>query len=192
MIESETTNQFNFRIILNCMSFPATINTLKCPEEYKQNPLASIYLCAQLLLDPEVSFWVSGEILKEVTQEIVFKTKAYLSTNESADYLFLTTDDVSNKIIQAKKGTMESPEEGATCLIYVPEITHERSSTILKGPGIKTFAQFPILKDFNLVEFTQTFANINNEFPKGIDFIFIDSLHQIFCIPRTVKIERKE
>jgi len=191
MIENESINQVNFRIMLSCMSLPSSIGILECPFEDKKNPFASLYFFAQLLLDPEVSFFVSGESSSDISSKIVTTTKATISTNESADYLFLSNEDISVEINRAKKGTMESPEEGATCLIFIKEISHEPSSFLLTGPGIEDFSFFPLMEGFNLIEFSRTFAKVNCEFPMGIDFIFIDSLRQIFCIPRTTKIERK-
>jgi len=191
MIENESINQVNFRTMLSCMSLPTSIGILECSFEDKENPLVSLLLCAQLLLDAEVSFFVSDNISRDVAKEMVAKTKAIVSTEESADYLFLMKEDSTSKINRAKKGTMESPEKGATCLIYVKEISQEPSSFVLTGPGIEDFSFFPLIEDFNLIEFSHTFAKVNCEFPMGIDFIFIDSLRQIFCLPRTTKIERK-
>ncbi|MCE5223003.1 phosphonate C-P lyase system protein PhnH [bacterium] len=191
MIENKSFNQLNFRTLLNCMSLPGTIGILECDPEDKKNPLVSLYLCAQVLLDPEVSFFVSGIGLDNVSKEIATTTKAFLSTNESADYLFLLNEDLPTKIERAKKGSMESPEKGATCLIYIPTISQEPSSYVLTGPGIENFTLFPTIEHLNMPMFYQAFAKVNSEFPLGIDFIFIDSWLQIFCIPRTVKMKRK-
>jgi len=179
--------QRHFRVLLNSMSKPGLIQvlddvTLDLPRGL--NPATALIGLA--LLDAEVAFWVDP-IWSDLPEYLRLNTNARSAAVAAADFLFLPGSADGLMLLEAKTGSFQYPEQGATLIILV----HTLSSTPLdgslgienKGPGVKTSNTFYI-KGTNraLLECIQ---EKNAEFPLGLDLFFTDQQNQIISLPRS-------
>ena len=88
---------------------------------------------------------------------------------------------------EASIGDLLDPQKGATFIVECDDIRNTNGFT-LKGPGIK---------DENAIEIDgieKEWMDVRNmcceEYPLGIDFIFVDKQNNCVVLPRTTRITR--
>lgn len=186
--------QIIFRKLVDGMSRPGTIGHLQnqvaklqqIPVFYR--PLAGI---AFTLLDREASFHIVGEPSEELVDLIRSYTLAQVKDVDQADYIFTTSqaskEDIEHAIMQAKTGTLRSPEHAATIIIETSIAA--KGNLLMEGPGIESSISITVGHTDVLYP---SRLNKNSEYPLGLDFILIDEQAQIVCIPRTTKLKWSE
>jgi len=180
--------QQQFRIILDSMSRPGKINQMP---QMDIEPPAGINNASVLigfaLLNADVSFFVAGDNSAAITPYIALNTTAQPKSINDADFIFMDGLDDEALIAEAKTGTLSYPEESATIIISVDEISEDvltgSVKLILKGPGVETKMQVG-LSGLN-PEILNAVKEQNLEFPLGIDVILVDKDNSIVCIPRS-------
>jgi alpha-D-ribose 1-methylphosphonate 5-triphosphate synthase subunit PhnH len=180
--------QEQFRIILDSMSRPGKINVMPAIDIL---PPAGINkastLVAFALLNTDVSFYVAGEGSEDITSYIALNTTARPASTNVADFIFINGLHSAEILFDAKTGTLSYPEESATFIIDVEEITENTGDNaitlILKGPGIQTETEVSI-KGLD-PQILSAVKEQNLEFPLGIDLILTDRNNNIICIPRS-------
>ncbi|MGL6063554.1 MAG: phosphonate C-P lyase system protein PhnH [Fusobacteriaceae bacterium] len=183
--------QKNYRKILDSMSKPGKINELA--DNIKNLEVHSslskeIMTLAYTLLNIDSNFYSEN---KEEEKYIQLHTFARGESVEKSEFIFIDirneeVDKVLNIMQRASKGTLEAPHEGATLILHVEEIIKSQG-LVLSGPGIKDKSDiFVVGLDEKILK---NRAEINSEFPLGVDFILIDNSGKIICLPRTTKIE---
>ncbi|MDR3715497.1 MAG: phosphonate C-P lyase system protein PhnH [Puia sp.] len=180
--------QVHYRILLDSMARPGKINSLTL--ENIQPPAginrASV-LIGMALLNADVSFDAAGPYADEITRYLILNTSAVSEEHRKADFIFIPGDSEARYILEARTGTLSYPEESATFITDVKEISEEKIpasiALTLKGPGIageKTVfvsgLEEPLL---------EALKEQNLEFPLGIDMILTDGNDHIVCIPRS-------
>jgi alpha-D-ribose 1-methylphosphonate 5-triphosphate synthase subunit PhnH len=178
--------QEQFRIVLNAMSHPGIICHLKDFDfetpTYLSNASAVI---AFALLNTDVSFHAIGD--SHIRDYLALNTGAVEETFEKADFVFMNGNTNAEVLNKLKYGNLSYPEDSATVLIDVEEISkfHLDGSTeiVFRGPGVE-FENRVFFQGLNS-EFLETVKEINFEFPLGIDLIFCDKNNQIVGLPRS-------
>lgn len=189
-----------FRSILDSMARPGKINSLQpfplpCAVRGKTSA-ASILGIICTLLDIEVSFWIVAPGLKGLIGDIEFYTNARLVSLTEADYIVMSARDDPRILLEAKRGSLNYPDDSATIILEVDGISDvpfqggaTALSLMLEGPGILQRKAFFV--DGITESFIRTLETINAEFPLGLDLILV-SRHRIACIPRSTTIKLKD
>ncbi|MBU3112534.1 phosphonate C-P lyase system protein PhnH [Clostridium lacusfryxellense] len=180
-----------YRKLLNCMSRPGVIESIKEQSEkidfdisFYKGTLINMYM----LLDGEVTFNIVSNNTEEITKFVNQLTYAKATTLEEADFIFILRDARENSLgdafKNAKIGTLIDPHKAATIIVEVEKLTTDRKY-LLKGPGIEDLCQVNIITQCLFVEERKS---KNIEYPLGVDTVFIDKEDQIMCLPRTTSI----
>lgn len=181
-------SQFVYRKLLNAMGQPGTVAKIQ-PVPFMNTEPYSPYLVgvAMTLLDQEVTFHIVGED-KSFASYLRLYTLAKESNMEDCDYLVVKGKADFNPSL-LKRGTLAYPDRSATLLCLLDRLSDqplEGFSVIrikLKGPGIPTERE--IYLDSLYPEVMIAWEESNQEYPLGIDWVFIDKSGNICCVPRT-------
>ncbi|MFD0681907.1 MULTISPECIES: phosphonate C-P lyase system protein PhnH [unclassified Paenibacillus] len=187
--------QTAYRKLLDSMSRPGRIADLS--EEANNLDTDTIclpasQLLALMLLDTEVSFKVVSEREAHVTHLFNQLTYAKTAETDQADYIFVLSDaapgDLALALETAKIGDLIDPHHSATLIVETDGISSDAEFK-LTGPGIQdsVLAQVKTKDDWMEIR-----AERNAEYPLGLDLIFIDASHHLFCLPRTTQVRKEE
>lgn len=175
-----------FRIVLEGMSNPGRILSIKeqAQKMYGENP--AFLALAMTLLDNEVSFFTCGN--QKMSEDISLLTLAKETAVEDADYIFVEKEeDLKNVLEKAKIGTLADPQQSATILVKTG--TDFGSNLAIYGAGVDQTMQLTV------PEVVKTALRLRDEqvyeYPQGVDFIFVTEDERILCIPRLVLREGK-
>ncbi len=174
-----------FRVLLKSMSRPGKIFQL--PDTTEANFVTTVFRLLDTVLDQQVSCCLlCGN--KELENQLKLRTGTHFTDAESADFLLALSGDSYGKSLTAKRGQLEFPNEGATILFGVNQLSNgtKTTGTRLSGPGIKNNIH-PKIGGLAAQELIWI-KEVNTEYPLGIDCIFIDLTGQLMCIPRSTRI----
>ncbi len=183
-------NQHHFRILLESFAYPGRRYRL-CPElPENQGLLKTSLAIASVVLDHEVSYYVDA--LNHLAHETLqIQTQSNAADAANADYLFIPRDSTSDHLVacldSAKRGTLLNPEQSATLIIETAGFD-QGVTYVLSGPGIKTEQTMTLGLDPRWMLARQQAIE---EFPLGIDLIFVSVDHEIISLPRTVEIREE-
>jgi alpha-D-ribose 1-methylphosphonate 5-triphosphate synthase subunit PhnH len=180
--------QEQFRLILDSMAHPGKVNVLP---DMDIVPPAGINkgsaLIAFALLNTDVSFYASGANSDDISSYVALNTTAQQVNIHDADFIFITGLHDTGIISEAKTGNLSYPEESATFIIDVENISNQpiNDSVLLKlkGPGIKT-EEIVYIKGIS-PDIIEAVKDQNTEFPLGIDLMLTDKQNNLICIPRS-------
>lgn len=183
-----------YRKILDSTAKPGTVNCMQDELERLSVHCSlskGLMGIAYTLLNIESKFYIED---KKEAEYVRLHTFAREKNIEAAEFIFLDSNRCDEKkVIQIMEkisvGTLEDPHEGATLILKVPKIS-KKEFLELKGPGIKNnkFLEIESLSK----SFFEKRAEINSEFPLGVDMIFLDELGNICVLPRTTRVEVKK
>lgn len=149
---------------------------------------ASILLLALTLFDQEVTFKVISDKEEIITKTINQLTYAKPAATEEADYILILQDAevgaLNTAIEIAKPGTLKNPHSSATIIVDVSKVSNEPTLQ-LKGPGIQTIEFVHVETNEKWVDSRQM---KNQEYPLGIEMMFVDQQDQLLSLPRTTQI----
>ncbi len=186
--------QKSFRKVLDSMSRPGLINNISKESEkvdLEINFFNSTLVLMFMLLDSDISFKIISEKEEDITSFINKLTYAKSKNTEKADFIFVLRDakpiDLVNGIKNAKSGDLINPHKAATIIVEVEEISNNKTLS-LTGPGIErvNYAHIEAENSWILAR-----SEKNEEYPLGIDMIFIDKESNILCLPRTTALSTK-
>jgi alpha-D-ribose 1-methylphosphonate 5-triphosphate synthase subunit PhnH len=177
-------SQSVFRIVLDAMANAGRIETLPPLVEAQDQLGPSATAICLALVDYETPLWLDPTLASLGAADYLrFHTgAAIVSETETASFAVLV--GVTASLDRFKTGSDAYPEDGATLIIQVAELSTSGPLT-LSGPGIDGTRALGI-EGFTL-EFWNERAAINAGFPRGIDLIFCAG-HQIAALPRTTKV----
>lgn len=174
-----------FRTILKAMSRPGTVCRL--PHVSDRDVCSMLAEMLNCLMDNEVSFFVIDDDGDAVLNAVFRQTGSCPATIEEADFVIACRGSSKGLLSGLKRGTLEYPDTGATVVYLVDDINIEGGGRFtLSGPGINGTIRpsFTGLDDAELVQLRE----VNNEFPLGIDALFLDRAGKITGIPRSTRI----
>jgi alpha-D-ribose 1-methylphosphonate 5-triphosphate synthase subunit PhnH len=183
-------SQAVFRTVIKALSMPGKILKLPFAPEAEEffDPLV---LVLRPLLNRKATFCLTSG-----SQE--FKLEKYLRTVTGsrpsdpchADFFVAPMGKSSGEILTLKRGSLDCPEQGAT-VIYGVELlegdSYAESGVRFSGPGVEGFAE-PLIHGLPSKELLYI-KEINQEFPLGIDALFVDRQGFLMGLPRSTRIE---
>lgn len=170
----EQINRQNFRSALNAFAYPGSLQ--------KAAPLfdSGLLALASVLFYAEVTYHYQGARDIHLVEAL---TGARAVDGASADYL-LSDGESLERLDEAKVGTPESPELGATLLMDCTGAARS-TKTLLAGPGIDGSKRVDLPLSSGLLE---ALAEKNSMFPLGVDCLLILDNDGLIGLPRTTKI----
>lgn len=184
-----------YRKTVDSMSRPGTIAdcSLECQVMDGKPECFSLSLAfAQMLLDTEVTFHVVSKKGEQLSKWFHQLTYAASTGMEDADYIFVTKEvkkEFFHDVIRrAKVGDLHEPEKSALVIVEVDSVTSGEKMT-LSGPGIRTEHHVETSLEIDWIPIRE---QKNQQYPLGIDFIFVDEKDRMFCVPRTTNIRQGE
>ncbi|MBU2699508.1 alpha-D-ribose 1-methylphosphonate 5-triphosphate synthase subunit PhnH [Sporomusaceae bacterium BoRhaA] len=189
MIETRFDKVFDtqriYRLVLDAMARPGTVNSLS---EFKLQPPAGLNQAAAAvaltLFDSETCFSVLPSD-QAISDYLRFNTGAAVGSVSDAEFVLVNGREEAPEIHEMCCGTLISPEKGATLLMMVDSLvaTAHGSKLVLRGPGIKDSSCLNIsgLDKENI----RAISELNQEYPLGIDVIYLDHAGNVACVPRS-------
>lgn len=183
--QSYLDNHKCFRLLLQSMSRPGQIYQL--PDATEAALETTAFRLLDTVLDQQASCCLLAKN-NELEKQLKFRTGVSFTAAEKADFLLALSGDSDGKILTAKRGRLDFPDEGATILFGVNRLSTgtEATGVCLTGPGIKDNIHPKI--DGLATQELDRLKEANAEYPLGIDCIFIDRNGQLMCIPRSTRI----
>jgi alpha-D-ribose 1-methylphosphonate 5-triphosphate synthase subunit PhnH len=184
-------NQKNFRTLLEAMSRPGRVVRLEVG--HTNSSLAAAMAIGECLLDHEVSLCVIGNSGAQALQDaLVAATQARTESLAHADFVFVLSGQSQGRARLAKRGCLESPEQGATlvyCMDSEVKAPPDRLPIRLTGPGIA--GQEGILPEMEgiTVEEFQELMEVNADYPLGVDLFFARPNGELMGLPRSTRIQ---
>lgn len=185
-----------YRKVLNAMAKPGVIENLKKEADQvdiETNCYENTFLMMMMLLDREVSFNVVSEKSVDVSSLISQMTYAKVKPIEEADYIFVLKDACDEQldmvIRNAKIGDLVDPNKSATIIAEFKCLDSGSSILNFKGPGIKNLREVRISGETKWIKERKI---KNEEYPLGVDLIYVDEKNNVMCIPRTTSITESE
>jgi len=186
-MNTELQTQQVFRTVMRAMSNPGTI--YRC-DAGKQG-MTALQLIAETLFDQDVTFCVIGDDQAGELEDWVYeRTKSPMAEPSRADFIIVTGGSSRGRLLSAKRGSPEYPDDSATVLFSVEALasgTDGDYSARLSGPGILDTKLIRI-EGLDHGDLRQLQA-MNSAYPLGIDSVFIDAHGRMLCLPRSTKIE---
>jgi alpha-D-ribose 1-methylphosphonate 5-triphosphate synthase subunit PhnH len=190
MDNSDRRNQQNYRSLLQAMSRPGRVLRLDALDAVSS--FAATMAVGECLLDPEVSLCVIGNGRALTFQSaLVGSTQVRTESPERADFIFVCGMRSQGGVRLAKRGRLESPEEGATlvyCMDSQPTCASDRFRIRLTGPGIAEQGGIaPEMRGIPVEEFQELTA-VNADYPLGVDAFFVRPNGEVMALPRSTRI----
>jgi alpha-D-ribose 1-methylphosphonate 5-triphosphate synthase subunit PhnH len=181
---SPTTQQI-FRVLLQALSHPGEIYLLSPPDSGQGLPLM-----LQTLLDREVGFAVIGHDSDSFARLVTDLTASRLTGVPDADFIIVTNGSSRGRILEAKRGSLEYPDQGATIIYLVESLGRNGQAGLqvrLQGPGVRKEIRSNIsgLDEDEILGLKK----VNEEFPLGVDCFFLDRTGRVMGIPRSSYVE---
>jgi alpha-D-ribose 1-methylphosphonate 5-triphosphate synthase subunit PhnH len=170
---------------INRQNYRSSLRALSQPGEVQQvMPLfgSGLLAMASVLLYAEVSYYGESSLDFQLIRALC---GARPVSQPEADYLFFATPHHAH-LQQAKVGSAESPEFGATLLFGFEMVEGGGTAVNLSGPGIDGLSRclLPVSQDF-----ISALQEKNSSFPMGIDLFFVGTDNTLLGLPRTTRIE---
>jgi alpha-D-ribose 1-methylphosphonate 5-triphosphate synthase subunit PhnH len=173
-------DHLTFRVILQAMSHPGKMYPLP---EFPGNAPVAVELLG-CLMDNETSFAVLGD--PDLETALVLHTGSRAVSPETADFILVARGIVGEKTADLRRGSLEYPDSGATIVYLVAGLSEENGDITVSGPGVDGTVSLRI-DGLSLNELMRL-KEMNNEFPLGVDAVFLDARGRICCIPRSSRI----
>lgn len=180
-----------YRSILHAFSYPGEIVSLKSALAHMDKVLpclSATQILLYMLLDTDTSVHVVSQD-HQLRENLIQVTNCVEKPIEQAQYVVVSKEAqncLGDIIRHVSLGTLEHPHEGATILVECNSV-QKRAMYELKGPGIKDTNTISISQG---CEWISARADVNIEFPLGVDMIFVDDQGNCVAIPRTIQIAR--
>lgn len=176
-----------FRAILNALSNPGQVYDIRKQTEKFKEDFGALSAVGATLLDNEVSMYVEKN--PKLEQQMHHLTLCRPVKYCYADYIFLSSEmnygSIREMMKHCKKGTYADPQTSATFVILCENFDREMQVT-LSGPGVKNEMTVSIRKYIRNILMAR--AQMDIEYPLGIDLIFVSKDGQIQAYPRLCQV----
>lgn len=186
--------QAAYRTVLDAMSRPGQVVSL-AREARKINlpgiagPAALVLM--RMLLDPEVGFCVVGLDHSQIESRISQLTGSFPVSLDQADFIFVlekaSEEERRQAVLAAKIGSLTDPHLSATLVLELPLIG-DGGELWIAGPGVAGQSRWPLNRAASYLD--ERNRKIE-EFPLGVDLLFVDRSHQLVALPRTSRLFAK-
>lgn len=177
-----------FRVLLRAMSRPGSV----CPLPHQREASGQAGLLAGMLrclMDNEVTYYVADDPSDGLSLEIFRFTGSNRADIGTADFLIFPEGTSRGTLTDARRGTLEYPDKGATAVYLVERLGETGGEAAMHGPGINGTLR-PVINGLAKDELA-LLREVNAEYPLGLDAMFLDTGGRIMCIPRSTRIGRE-
>ena len=165
-----------FRLLMQAFAYPGSVVRLS-----DQND--ALVRCLATLVDRETGLADPHGLLGQEQWSLLEAGRA-----EADQSAFVVAQGKKEPNFIPQRGTLESPQQGATVIVRVAHLGDERSTgqrLRLHGPGIQ--GQTPLQVEGLHAEWLQARVIWNADFPMGVDLLLVDG-NCAAAIPRTTRI----
>ncbi len=204
--------QATFRTLLDCMAHPGEVARLcpsaACAEDAERAGLfPATLMLADMLLDSGTTFALATAGADAPARAIAVRTHAARASLGEAAYVVLPaavqSEAAARAVAVLTPGTLEEPHRGATAIVECSVLlgadaagvrvgsasnAREKSFWRLAGPGIDGASVFSC----DRADVLRARAERMDEFPCGIDLIFVDGFGHVVAVPRSSSCEEAE
>ena len=188
-----------YRLVLQALARPGEIQHisnkilegLSLNQETSMSSNVYIDALALMVLDLKISFYLPQKFLEAAKAGFYAKRQSAFTSADQADFIFMPAldDCETDAILQAKPGTLFDPHRSASVFVAMQTLSNTADietphQIILKGPGIKDKNTVFV----SALEAFQARQARNDEYPCGIDMIFVDKDGNLFALPRTTEL----
>ena len=177
--------QADFRAALEALARPGTATQVSGTPAFPVSGAEHAYSLLLALADQEVTIGVLGGG-ETVARFASLGTGSRIAPWERAGYV-LCLDDPGAALRELQRGDIETPELGATAIIFVEALGIAGGLMLtLSGPGIAGFARVSVsgLSRATIAARNEACA----VYPQGIDLFLIDSAGACIGMPRTTTV----
>lgn len=192
-----------FRCVLDAFAHPGTVHRLAPAPENPASPVAldaSLELVVRLFVDQAVTFCVADSESDAVAAYLTSETHARRVSLRDADFVVVPAradaQTVYEAVAEACRGTLVSPEKGATVLVGCARLADAPESgevsqpavhvVALQGPGVERENRFAV----DRVDWLRARDARGDEFPCGIEIVLVDPEGRIVAVPRSSSARR--
>ena len=192
-----------FRCVLDAFAHPGTVHQLVPAPENPASPVAldaSLELVVRLFVDQAVTFCVADSESDAVAAYLTSETHARRVSLRDADFVVVPAradaQTVYEAVAEACRGTLVSPEKGATVLVGCARLADAPESgevsqpavhvVALQGPGVERENRFAV----DRVDWLRARDARGDEFPCGNEIVLVDPEGRIVAVPRSSSARR--
>ncbi len=208
-----------FRSLLDAFAQPGTVHQVALEEPRRTRPImidGALEALVRLFVDQAVSFGVADSEPEEAEQYFASETHAKRATCREAEFVVVPAradaETARDAVLEACRGTLISPEKGATAFIGCAHIladsagdSHEGEASAasaagselddmsskeplhrveVRGPGVRDVNRFAV----DRVAWAEARAARKDEFPCGIEIVLVDAAGNFTAIPRSARL----
>ncbi|WP_101721312.1 phosphonate C-P lyase system protein PhnH [Eggerthella timonensis] len=187
-----------FRCVLDAFAHPGTVHEMASVPEHPARPAsldAPLELLTRLFVDQAVTFCVADSEADAAAAYLTSETHARRVPLHDADFVVVPAradaQTACEAVAEACRGTLLSPEKGATVLMGcarladVPEGGEVAEPAVhvvaLRGPGVECENRFAV----DRADWVRAREARGDEFPCGIEIVLVDPDGRIVAIPRS-------
>lgn len=180
-----------YRVMLWALSMPGSLQ--KVDFEKNETDILSrvprpVALMSRTLLDEQVPVAAFGNDSGLWLEEIIAATGACEAGVNKADYVIASSVLGLAEMRSVKQGTLLSPEDGATLIIWLDEEIEGTAGTVeISGPGIEDAAS--ICVGSAMISLIKHRCAIEFEYPLGFDLFAVGSEGHLLGLPRTSSVK---
>ena len=171
-----------FRCLLQATARPGQLFALP---PMRETPIEAV---ARTLLDQEVTFCVVGAGASETKESLSLATGARVVPLAEADFILISGAESNGTPLTLKRGSLERPEEGATAIYAVEELSNAGPLTLeISGPGVAGERRLGI-RGLPVAE-AEALRESRAVYPLGVDAYLVDEAGRVAALPRSTRLE---
>ena len=187
-----------FRSVLDAFARPGTVQSIELAPGNPARPAAldaALEAATRLFVDQAVTFCVADSETDATTAYLTSETHARRAPLRDADFVVVPAradaQTAREAVAEAWRGTLTSPEKGATVLMgcarlaEVPEDGQVAEPAVhvvaLRGPGVERENRFAV----DRADWLRARDARGDEFPCGIEIVLVDPDGRVVAVPRS-------
>ena len=187
-----------FRSVLGAFARPGTVQSIELAPGNPARPAAldaALEAATRLFVDQAVTFCVADSETDATTAYLTSETHARRAPLRDADFVVVPAradaQTAREAVAEACRGTLTSPEKGATVLMgcarlaAVPEDGQVAEPAVhvvaLRGPGVERENRFAV----DRADWLRARDARGDEFPCGIEIVLVDPDGRVVAVPRS-------
>ena len=184
-----------FRSVLDAFARPGTVQSIELAPGNPAALDAALEAATRLFVDQAVTFCVADSETDATTAYLTSETHARRAPLRDADFVVVPAradaQTAREAVAEACRGTLTSPEKGATVLMgcarlaEVPEDGQVAEPAVhvvaLRGPGVERENRFAV----DRADWLRARDARGDEFPCGIEIVLVDPDCRVVAVPRS-------
>lgn len=195
-----------FRSVLDAFAHPGTVHEVEPAPENPARPIAldaALDLVTRLFVDQAVTFGVADSEADAAAAYLTSETHARRVALRDADFIVVPAradaQTAYEAVAEACRGTLVSPEKGATVLVGCARLAGVPAGAsaaepaepaepavhvvALRGPGVADVNRFAV----DRIDWLNARAARGDEFPRGIEIVLVDADGRVVAVPRSAQ-----